>query len=64
MRLHLIISRDAADKIRIEYIGADRVEAQEKYEAAGKAGETVELYSFLQLTRRRRIEAAPAPVKK
>jgi hypothetical protein len=64
MRLHLIISRDASGKIRTEYIGADRVEAQDIYEAAGKAGETVELYSFLQLTRRRRIEVALAPVKK
>ena len=64
MRLHLIISRDASGNVRSEYLGPDKAEASAIYEMAGAAGETVEMYSFLQITRRRRVEAAPAPSKK
>jgi hypothetical protein len=62
MRLHLIISRDASGNVRSEYLGPDKAEASAIYEMAGAAGETVEMYSFLQITRRRKLE--PAPVKK
>jgi len=68
MRLHLIISTDASGKVRSEYLGADRAEALRVYASAGKPGERVELFSFLQVTRRRSVPAAPEvpsePVKK
>lgn len=64
MRLHLIISRDNANKIRVDYLGADRGESLKAYDAAGKAGDIVEMFGYLTPTRKRKIPAAPAPVAK
>jgi len=63
-RLHLLLIKDASGKIRTEYLGADRGKVNGLYETAGKPGETVELYSFIEITRRRQVAAAQKPASK
>jgi hypothetical protein len=55
MRIHLIITRNAVGAIKVEYIGEDRAAALAVYETCGTDGDTVELYSYPELTRRRNV---------
>jgi hypothetical protein len=55
MRIHIILTRNAAGAIKLEYLGEDRAAALAVYQTCGEEGETVELYSYPELTRRRNV---------
>ena len=63
MRLNLVISRSASGSIVTLYLGDDRAEALATYECAGDPGDVVEMYSFLEVSRRKIIQAKPKKSK-
>lgn len=52
MRLNLVISR-SADSIVTLYLGDDRAAALAAYEAASNPGDIIEMYSYLEVSRRK-----------
>jgi hypothetical protein len=55
MRIHLVLIRNAAGALSVAYLGEDRAAALSTYESCGDAGDTIELYSYPELTRRRNV---------
>lgn len=52
MRLNLVISRSAGSIVTL-YLGDDRAAAIAAYEAASTPGDIIEMYSYLEVSRRK-----------
>jgi hypothetical protein len=59
MRLNLVISR-SADSIVTLYLGDDRAAALAAYEAASNPGDIIEMYSYLEVSRRKIVPSKVA----
>jgi hypothetical protein len=59
--LHLSISRNAANEIRVEYIGPDRLAAENAFKAPQPDSVSAEVFTFLEQSRFRRVTPAAAP---
>jgi hypothetical protein len=62
MNLHLTISRTATGEVRVEYIGPDRIAAQNAYETNIEGAVVVEYFPFMEAQRIRKISLQPAPI--
>lgn len=55
MRLHVVISRSPSGSIVTLYLGDGRAEALDAYTQANEPGDIVEMYSYMEVSRRKVI---------
>lgn len=62
MDLHLTLSRTASGEVRVEYIGPDRLAAQNSFETSIEGAVAVEYYPYLEAQRIRKIALPAEPI--
>jgi hypothetical protein len=60
MRLNLVISRSAGSIVTL-YLGDDRAAALAAYESATTPGDINEMYSYLEVSRRKIVQSKVVP---